>query len=114
MATTTTAPVRMLSSLHQIKVTAANAGSHWFDPAALRYFSSRISLTVYPVPGGALFISSEQFRPLYAAPEPRLYSVRSCTLAGNIDTVGEFQQYRTRAAAHAAAARMRREGFSLV
>lgn len=115
MATTTQTPtVYKLHSLYQIKRAAENAGSHWFSPTALRFFSSRISRRVYPVPNGALFISSEQFRPFRGEDGPRLYSVRSCTCDGRVDTVGDFQQYRTREAAHNAAAKMQRDGFSLV
>jgi hypothetical protein len=112
MATTAVQTVK-LHTLDQIKRAAAAAGSHWFDPSALRFFSSRLGRRVYPVPGGALFISSEQFRG-YGSPDgPRLYSVRSCTLAGEIDTVGEFQAHSSRESAHNCAAHLQREGFTL-
>lgn len=110
---TATAQAVKLHTLDQIKRAAAAAGSHWFDPSTLRYFSSRVGRRVYPVPGGALFISSEQFRG-YGSPDgPRLYSVRSCTLAGKIDTVGKFQAHSSRDSAHNYAAHLQREGFTL-
>lgn len=115
MATTAqTTTVYKLHNMYQIKRAAENADSGWFYPPILGFFSSRFSRRVYPVPNGALFISSDLARPFRGDDGPRLYSVRSCTCDGRIDTVGEFQQYRTREAAHNAAAKMQREGFSLV
>jgi hypothetical protein len=102
-----------LHTLDQIKRAASAAGSHWFDRSALRYFSSRISERVYPVPGGALFVSSEQFKGFSSPDGLRLYSVRSCTAAGQIGTVGEFQAHSSSRSAHNHAARLQREGFSL-
>ena len=105
----TTNTLHKLHTLDQIKRAAIGAGSHWLDPASMRFFNSRLGQTVYPIPGGALFISSERFD--YSS--PRLYSVRSCTWDGCIDTVGEFQQYATSTAAHSAASRLVKSGFSL-
>jgi hypothetical protein len=61
-----------LHTLDQIKRAAASAGSRWFEKSALRFFSSRISSHVYSVPGGALFVSSEQFRGFGTEDEPRI------------------------------------------
>jgi hypothetical protein len=102
-----------LHTLDQIKRAAASAGSRWFEKSALRFFSSRISSHVYSVPGGALFVSSEQFRGFGTEDEPRLYSVRSCSFDGSIDTVGGFQQYESSKAAHKEALRLVTSGFSL-
>jgi hypothetical protein len=110
MQTTTTLE---LHTLDQIKRAAERAGSHWFDRSTLRYFNSRISEHVYPVPNGALFVSSEKFTGYREPDGERLYTVRSCTYDGSINTVGEFQQYRTSKAAHAAALRLMLDGFSL-
>ena len=104
---------RKLHTLDQVKRAAAMAGSHWFDRDSMRYFASRVSARVYPVRGGALFVSSEQFRGLYEPSEQRRYTVRSCTADGRIETVGEFQQYATREAAHNAAKRLAANGYSL-
>ena len=111
MATTNTE--NRLHTLDQIKRAAASAGLHWFDKSALRFFSSRISSHVYSVPGGALFVSSEQFKGFRSEDGPRLYSIRSCTFDGAIDTVGEFQQYESSKAAHTEALRLVMAGFSL-
>lgn len=112
MATANT--LRKLHSLDQIKRAAHGAGSHWFDREALRYFNSRISENVYPVPGGALFVSSERFRGLYEPDGNRLYTVRSCSADGDINTVGEFQQWSTARQAHARARFLQSDGFSLL
>lgn len=110
---TETATIYKLHTIDQIKRAAASAGSHWFDRDTMRSFSSRVGSRVYPVPGGALFVSSEQFRGFGSPDGPRLYSVRSCTLAGKIDTVGEFQAHSSRQSAHNYAAKLQREGFTL-
>jgi len=111
MATANT--LRKLHTLDQVKRAAYSAGSHWFDRQALRYFNSRISENVYPVPGGALFISSEKFKGLYEPDGARLYTVRSCSADGVIDTVGEFQEWKTSKQAHARAKWLQSDGFSL-
>ena len=102
-----------LHTLDQIKRAAASAGSPWFNKSALRYFSSRISSHVYSVPGGALFVSSEQFKSFGGEDGPRLFSIRSCSFDGCIDTVGGCQQYESSKAAHKEALRLVMAGFSL-
>lgn len=78
------------------QITAANAaiGRHFFEPSDMRCYRVRVSPTVY---GGKYFITSEQFDDA-----PRLYTVRMANPTGSISTVGEFQQYATRAQAVAA------------
>jgi hypothetical protein len=82
-------------------------GLHWFEPGTLRFFRSRYARQAYlSADGGhAFFVSSEKDR----LDGVRLYSVRSAVVsgpaAGKIDTVGQFQQYPTRASADGAARR---------
>ena len=57
----------MIWTLEEIKARHKATGGHWFDPGALRFFSSRLSSKVFPVDGGALFITSEQFQGMYLA-----------------------------------------------
>jgi len=72
---------------------------HFFSPGATRFFSSRYPQTGIVRNNKAYFITSEQFD--YES--PRLYTVRVCDMkTGIVDTVGEFQQYRTRARAQSA------------
>ena len=100
-----------LHTIDQAKRAVRAAGGHWFDPETLRYFGSRISSTVYSVPGGCLFVSSEHTG---FARLGRAYSVRYVSDAGQVETVGEFLQYQTRNAAHAAARREQARLRSLV
>ena len=75
---------------------------HWFDPGNMRFFNSKFPRRgVYPVPGGAFFISSEYSKGVYISsgwvPDgPLRWSVRFCSEEdGNIATVSEFQEYET-------------------
>ena len=76
-------------------IAKANAGEdrHWFEPGTKRFFGSRILPTVYD---GRYFITSEK-RP--HSNDPRRYTIRIALENGSIETIGDFQQYRTRAAA---------------
>ena len=73
-------------------------GHHWFSPDTMRYFRTRIHGGVI---AGHYFITSEQFQPLYGAPEPRRYTVRTCS-AGHVDTIGDFGAYESLADARRA------------
>ena len=105
----------MIWTLEEIKARHKATGGHWFDPGALRFFSSRLSSKVFPVDGGALFITSEQFQGMYLAggryvkSEPRRYSIRFCSDGGEIETVGTFQEYRSLTAARHAAKRIQEQ-----
>lgn len=74
---------------------------HWFSRSAMRFFHSRVGEYGYQGPGGVYFVSSEQFN----AQSPRLYSVRRQKADGSIETVGDFQAFKSRSGAHAAAKR---------
>jgi hypothetical protein len=66
---------------------------HWFDAKTIKFFSSRFGTTAHRVNDTAYFISSEKFDDTF----PRLYSIRKCDMiTGEIDTVGEFQKYKTK------------------
>lgn len=85
--------------MDDIRKRNAAAGGHWFEPSTLRFFSSRVQEAFYGSKDGrAYFVTSER-----GPHGPRAYSVRVAQLDGSIDTVGEFQGYRTGQAAHAAA-----------
>lgn len=70
---------------------------HYFSPENRRFFRSKR----YEAPlwsesqQGFLFVTSEQYAPLYGTPEPRLYTVRKIDLNGRLSEIGEFQQYKT-------------------
>lgn len=81
------------------------AGQSWFSAGSMRFFSTRLSEDVFAneKSGMSYFVTSERCR---GNNEPRLYSVRSISWAtGQVDTVGEFQGYRTLAQAKTAAKR---------
>ena len=75
----------------------AENGGHFFDRATMRFFRSRVSKYLLP---NRCFVTSEQ----YDDKTPRLYTVRRFRADFcEVDTVGEFQQYRTSAQAKKAA-----------
>lgn len=86
-------------TIREIKEANANAGHHFFEPATMRFFRSRVLRGVI---GGKYFVTSE--RREYDT--PRCYSVRVAHDNGHIDTVGEFCGYDTPAQARAAARKL--------
>ena len=88
------------------------AGGHFFDADSKRFFDSRIGQNVWPGVTGWFFTTSEQFHnwaTQYHA--PRLYTVRKLNADNHrsIDSVGEFQQYTSSAAARRAAEKAAQE-----
>lgn len=88
------------TGINMIKMFARENGSHFFDPQAMRFFSSRVSSKTFGK-DGSLFITSEQFEPLYGEPLDRKYTVRRISETGSIDSVSEFQEFETLAQAQA-------------
>ena len=92
-------------TMADVRSANAAAGHHWFDPATLRFFRSRVGRTLY---AGRYFITSEQMSPSYDRSTdtwhyfPRRWSIRIANDDGSIDTVGEFDQYESYAQARAA------------
>lgn len=71
---------------------------HWFDADSMRFFRSRVADVAYMSEDGsrAYFVSSEKFVPSQGPAEARRYTIRFMYWnTGEIDTRGEFQQYRT-------------------
>ena len=85
----------MFDTIQEIERANENHGHHFFEPSSKRFFRSRIGETVY---GGRYFITSEQFD--YTS--PRLYTVRMARDDGSIETIGDFQAFRTASQARAA------------
>lgn len=81
--------------MSQVRHANSQAGHHFFEPSAIRFFDSRVGSTVY---GGRYFITSEQFHNRGYS-KPRRYSIRTISENGSIDTVGDFQQYNSWATA---------------
>jgi hypothetical protein len=82
--------------LQTIKNENARKNGHFFEPATMRFFKSRVCAQVFEGVGGVFFVTSES----QATSGMRYYTVRSFDpLSGSVSTVGEFQQYGTRAKA---------------
>jgi hypothetical protein len=88
--------------MESVKRANAALGHYFFSPDTMRFFRSRLPHTVYY---GRYFVTSEQFD----YDSPRLYTIRVANPDGSIDTVGEFQQYRSRSAAVNAIHRMMKD-----
>lgn len=100
MSITTNSGMRIWHTLQDVR--NAHTG-HWFDASTLRFFSSRLPDPYTRLIGGRYFVSSEQYRPLYGAPEARMFTIREVMSDAKVETVGEFQGYSTRRAAERAA-----------
>jgi len=89
-----------IETIDQVKDLAADCGSHFFEPATMRFFRSRVCTEVEPLTsGGALFVTSEQFVSSHGEASPRLYTVRLINRNGNFKECGSFQQYPSKATA---------------
>lgn len=86
-------------SINDLERANERAGNCWFSPDTKRFFNSRILEDVITVADGWLFISSER----QSMDHPRLFTVRHMDVLGEVSTVGEFQQYGTKARALSAA-----------
>jgi hypothetical protein len=95
------------NSMADVRRANAESGGHWFEKSSMRFFNSRIETGIVrcgSVGEGqaqrytrARFVSSEQ-----GPDNRRAYTIREAQPNGDIDTVGEFQQYKTMRAAKAA------------
>lgn len=87
---------RPFQSVDDIRRISEYLGSHFFEPASMRFFNSRIA--GYDVYGGKYFITSEQFVDRNAGiVKPRRYTIREITNDGKVNTAKgcEFQQFAT-------------------
>jgi len=64
----------------------------FFDASSMKFFNSKISDSMYK---DRFFISSEKYNN-----EPRKYTVRLICPSDSIETIGEFQQFKTKKQAH--------------
>lgn len=81
-----------------LQVQAANLahGGHWFTPDTMRYFGSRLHgvLGSGRLAANRYFISSERTGPRPDA--TRAFTVRMVTIFDGIETVGDFNGYKTK------------------
>lgn len=88
-----------------------NHRGYWFSKDTMRFFQSRISETVYYGKDLIFFVSSER----QGYDHPRLYTVRAYDpKTDSIDTVGEFQAYKSRSGAAYAAEKVALESFHVL
>lgn len=89
--------------IHRNEIERLHKG-HFFDRSAMRFFKSRVADIGYKniVTNLIYFVTSEKFD--YNT--PRLYTVRVLKLDGSIETVNEFQRYKSSNGAHGAAKRL--------
>jgi hypothetical protein len=93
--------------IHDVKQCADTCKSHFFEPATMRFFSSRVADTAYQDGrGGAFFTTSEKGPNGVRAYSVRHYDPERC----GVDTVGKFQSYHSMAAAQTAAKRAASKG----
>lgn len=92
-----------MTTIRDIKTHNKQASRFFFEPATLRFFSSRISSVVHEGPGGIFFVTSEQFD----WQSPRLYTIRKYDPAtGEIDSASEFQEFANISTAQRNAAKL--------
>jgi hypothetical protein len=106
------------SSIEAIKAFADFAANHFFEPAAMRGFASRVLDGVYHGINCTYFVTSERFVPSRGAPDPRKYTIRKVKvdlgdgrLGCFIDTVGSngglsFGEFKNARQARAAICRL--------
>ncbi len=88
-------------SMSQVEQCANMCSSHWFDKESMRFFGTRLDHVAYVDGKGAAYFVTSEKRP--RSTDPRAYSVRRYDGKCGIDTVGQFQGYKTKAAAKKAA-----------
>jgi len=89
--------------IEEVQSLSRRKGFHFFDTDTIRFFSSRVDNSVLAPKTinekEGYFITSE--RNTYTT-NPRAYTIRAVNLVtGDIRTIGEFQQFSTKAMAYA-------------
>lgn len=77
------------SSMAGVKVANAELGHHFFEKGTMDFFDSRVETDLVE---GRYFVTSERFN----EDSPRLYTIREVMPNGSINTVGEFQEYKSK------------------
>ena len=85
-------PENWANCIANIELVARRNGSLFFDKSAMRFFKSRILGDVHITEKASYFITSECFGNGF----PRCYTIRALNReTAMIETVGEFQQFKT-------------------
>ena len=83
-------------TISEVKSIVTANGSHFFDKDTMKYWGTCIETSVFH---NGCFVTSEN--DFWGT--KRLYTVRRFDFDGAIDTIGEFQGYKTKEAARKAA-----------
>lgn len=82
--------------IDEIKNLAEKNHSHFFDKDTMKFFSSRLSELCWKIEQEIYFITSEADQSyIKHSGSKRAFTVRKCSLNGNIETVGKFQEFST-------------------
>ena len=81
------------STIEEVKRHHRTREVDWFDASG--FFRTRIESGML---GGRLFLTSEQFVPSAGDPHPRMFTVRCVSDAGDISTLGPFNEMTEREA----------------
>ncbi len=82
----------MYTTIDEIKQANKDIVGHWFDSDTMSFFNSRV---VSEVIDGKYFITSEKFDDQ----SPRLFTVREADDEGRINSVSNFQEFKSISAA---------------
>lgn len=89
-------------TMADVRAASKTTGHHFFDATTMRFFNSRVVTQLY---AGRWFVTSEHMD----ADHVIGYTVREAKPDGDVDTVGDFQQYSTLADARDAVRALRAE-----
>ena len=81
--------------ISEVKAIVKSNGGHFFDKNAMKFFGTKIETSVFK--NGCFVTSEDDFCEIN-----RLYTVRRFN-GKSIDTIGDFQQYKTKESAREAA-----------
>ena len=87
---------RQYAGMAAIRAANAEIGHHFFDAGTMRFFNSHIVAGPF---GGRYFVTSERC----GDSDPRRFTIRMALDSGEVDTVGDFQEFATLEAATAEA-----------
>lgn len=78
----------MFKTISEVKKANKEIGHFFFEKATMRFFNSRIESGILK---GRFFITSERFN----EDTPRLFTLREVKPDGEVETLGEFQEFTT-------------------
>ena len=95
-------------TIREIEKANEDKGGYFFSQDTMNFFRSRVNYPSYCGPGGIYFVTSERYVNRFLGTSlPRCYTIRKFNPeTGDIDTVSEFQEFKTRGRAHRQAANL--------